>query len=150
MAIFKLKTTGGDIAKAELVEASKTSLDLEAHLESWLEHSPWAIAQEALLVIGRQTSSAGALARRSLTLLVVLMVPRLGAVDEATSSIRKARSASSDQLTQRRVLGISKKIFRCTESRHLDRRVRLPIVRDRPEHGGHVRGLRRMTGSPDR
>jgi hypothetical protein len=58
MAIYKLKTTGGDIAHAQLVEASKTSLDLESHLESWLEGSPWAIAQEPLLVIGRQTSAA--------------------------------------------------------------------------------------------
>lgn len=58
MAIFKLRINGDDIAQAELVEAPKTSLDLESHLESWLERSPWAIAQEPLLVIGRQTSAS--------------------------------------------------------------------------------------------
>src|SRR5262249_44771706 len=29
----------------------------EANLESWLENSPWAIAQEPLLIIGRQASA---------------------------------------------------------------------------------------------
>ena len=57
MAIFKLQTNGDDISKAELVEASKTNIDLELHLESWLEKSPWAIAQEPLIWIGRQTSA---------------------------------------------------------------------------------------------
>jgi hypothetical protein len=57
MAIFKLKTNGDDISNAELVEASKTNMDLELHLESWLEKSPWAIAQEPLIWIGRQTSA---------------------------------------------------------------------------------------------
>jgi hypothetical protein len=49
MALFKLVPKGDDIDNAELVEATKTSLDLERHLESWLEQSPWAIAQEPLL-----------------------------------------------------------------------------------------------------
>ena len=57
MTIFKLKTIGNDIAQAELIATSKTSLDLEKHLESWLERSPWAIAEEPLLLIGRQTSA---------------------------------------------------------------------------------------------
>ena len=57
MAIFKLQTNGGDISNAELVEASKTNIDLELHLEGWLEKSPWAIAQEPLIWIGRQTSA---------------------------------------------------------------------------------------------
>ena len=55
MPIFKLKTTGDDISNAELIEASKTNLDLEEHLELWLERSPWAIAKEPLLLIGRQS-----------------------------------------------------------------------------------------------
>jgi hypothetical protein len=58
MALFKLKATEGDISQAELVEASHTSLNLEQHLECWLEKSPWAIAEEPLLVIGRQPSAA--------------------------------------------------------------------------------------------
>ena len=58
MAIFKLKTNGENLINAELVEASKKDIDLEKHLESWLEKSPWAIAQEPLIWIGRQTTAA--------------------------------------------------------------------------------------------
>lgn len=58
MPIFKLKKRNNDISNAELIPASKTNLDLEQHLENWLEHSPWAIAQEPLLLIGRQTSAS--------------------------------------------------------------------------------------------
>lgn len=57
MAIFKLKQSGKNISDAELVEASKTNLDLESHLEGWLARSPWAIAQEPVLVIGRQANA---------------------------------------------------------------------------------------------
>jgi len=57
MPIFKLKKDGDDLANSELVEASRTNLNLEMHLESWLEKSPWAIAQEPILVIGRQTTA---------------------------------------------------------------------------------------------
>lgn len=32
MAIFKLRQSGNDISEAELVEASKTNIDLEEHL----------------------------------------------------------------------------------------------------------------------
>ena len=58
MAIFKLQKDGNDISNAELIEASKTNIDLELHLESWLEKSPWAIAQEPLIWIGRQTTAS--------------------------------------------------------------------------------------------
>ncbi len=57
MPIFKLKQEANDIDNAVLVPASKTSLELEKHLEGWLENSPWAIAQEPLLIIGRQTAA---------------------------------------------------------------------------------------------
>lgn len=57
MPIFKLKKENNNIEKAILVPAEKTTLELEAHLECWLENSPWAIAQEPLLIIGRQTSA---------------------------------------------------------------------------------------------
>ncbi len=57
MAIFKLRQSGNDISEAELVEASKTNIDLEKHLEGWLARSPWAIAEEPVIVIGRQTSA---------------------------------------------------------------------------------------------
>jgi hypothetical protein len=55
MPIFKLRKNDGTVENACLVEASKTNLDLEKHLECWLENSPWAIAQEPFLWIGRQT-----------------------------------------------------------------------------------------------
>jgi hypothetical protein len=58
MAIFKLQKNGDNISNAELIEASKTDIDLELHLESWLEKSPWAIAQEPLIWIGRQTTAS--------------------------------------------------------------------------------------------
>jgi len=57
MPIYKLKRRGDELADSELVEAAKTNLDLELHLESWLEKSPWAIAQEPIIVIGRQTTA---------------------------------------------------------------------------------------------
>lgn len=57
MAIFRLKVEDGNLRNAELVIAQKTNLELENHLESWLERSPWAFAQEPILWIGRQTSA---------------------------------------------------------------------------------------------
>ncbi len=57
MPIFKLKKENDSLEKAVLVQAAKTSLELEKHLEGWLENSPWAIAQEPLLIIGRQTTA---------------------------------------------------------------------------------------------
>lgn len=58
MAIFKLKRNDGNLIDAELIEATKKDLDLERHLECWLEKSPWAIAQEPLIWIGRQTTAS--------------------------------------------------------------------------------------------
>jgi hypothetical protein len=57
MPIFKLKQENNNIEKAVLVPAAKTTLELEKHLEGWLENSPWAIALEPLLIIGRQTTA---------------------------------------------------------------------------------------------
>ena len=54
MPIFKLRKDGEDLLNAELLEASKTKLNLERYLESWLERGPWAIAQESIIIIGRQ------------------------------------------------------------------------------------------------
>ncbi len=55
MPIFRLE--GDDISNAKLVIAQETDLELESHLEDWLESSPWALAQEPILWIGRQTSA---------------------------------------------------------------------------------------------
>lgn len=55
MPIFRLE--GDDISKAKLVIAQETDLELESHLEDWLENSPWTLAQEPILWIGRQTSA---------------------------------------------------------------------------------------------
>lgn len=56
MPIFRLE--GDDISNAELVIAQETDLELESHLEDWLENSPPALAQEPILWIGRQTGAA--------------------------------------------------------------------------------------------
>jgi len=55
MPLFQLSTTDPACDTAVLIAASPASLAQEANLESWLERSPWAIAQESLLIIGRQT-----------------------------------------------------------------------------------------------
>ena len=55
MPIFRLE--GDDISKTKLVIAQETDLELESHLEDWLENSPWTLAQEPILWIGRQTSA---------------------------------------------------------------------------------------------
>ncbi len=54
MPIFTLRKYGEDLLNAELLEISKTKLNLEEYLESSLERSPWAIAQESIIIIGRQ------------------------------------------------------------------------------------------------
>ncbi len=57
MPIFRLE--GDDISNAELVIAQETNLELESHLEDWLENSPLALIQgEPILWIGRQTSAS--------------------------------------------------------------------------------------------
>ncbi len=56
MPIFRLE--GDDISNSELVIAQETNLELESHLEDWLENSPrQTLAQEDFLWIGRQTSA---------------------------------------------------------------------------------------------
>lgn len=56
MPIFRLE--GDDISNAELVIAQETDLELESHLENWLENSPWALVQDELILwIGRQPSA---------------------------------------------------------------------------------------------
>ncbi len=56
MPIFRLE--GDDISKAGLILAKETNLELETHLESWLQNSPSALIQDELILwIGRQTSA---------------------------------------------------------------------------------------------
>ena len=59
MPLFTLeKSEGDDMSKGKLVIAPKTKLELEKHLENWLENSPeQTLAQEDFLWIGRQTSA---------------------------------------------------------------------------------------------
>ena len=59
MPLFTLeKSESDDISKGRLVIAPKTKLELEKHLENWLENSPeQTLAQEDFLWIGRQTSA---------------------------------------------------------------------------------------------
>ncbi len=57
MAIFRLE--GDDMSSSELVLARETDIELERHLESWLENSPVGLIQdEYILYIGRQTTAA--------------------------------------------------------------------------------------------
>ena len=56
MPIFRLE--GDDISKAKLVIAQETNMELESHLEDWLENSPWALIQDELILwIDRQPSA---------------------------------------------------------------------------------------------
>ena len=55
MPIFRLE--GDDTPNAKLVIAQETDLELESHLENWLENSPSVLAQQPILWIGRQTSA---------------------------------------------------------------------------------------------
>ena len=59
MPIYKLeKLDEDDMSKAKLIIAQETNLELEKHLENWLENSPeQTLAQEDFLWIGRQTSA---------------------------------------------------------------------------------------------
>jgi len=58
MALFKLKGISSDPHVAELELAKPSKMALEKHLENWLEKNPWAVAEEPLLIIGRQTSAS--------------------------------------------------------------------------------------------
>ena len=58
MAIFRLNVEDSNLHNAELIIAKETNIELESYLESWLENSPWALAEgESVLWIGRQTSA---------------------------------------------------------------------------------------------
>ena len=58
MPIYKLeKLDGDDMSKAKLIIAEEKNLELEKHLENWLENSPWVLIQNSILWIGRQTSA---------------------------------------------------------------------------------------------
>jgi hypothetical protein len=57
MGLFILKSNAGDPSSGQLVEAKSTSLNLESHLEAWLERSPGAMTGVPTLWIGRQTSA---------------------------------------------------------------------------------------------
>jgi hypothetical protein len=57
MPMFQLTTPDVSSREAQLIEAVPAALDQEKYLECWLENSPWAIAKEPLLIIGRQTSA---------------------------------------------------------------------------------------------
>lgn len=58
MPIFRLENIkDDDMSKGKLIIAQETYLELERHLENWLENSPLALTQESILWIGRQTSA---------------------------------------------------------------------------------------------
>lgn len=51
MTIYRINSDG------QMIESSRIQLEKEAQLEDWLTDSPWAIAEESLLIIGRQTTA---------------------------------------------------------------------------------------------
>lgn len=51
MTIYRINS------EEQMIESSRIQLNKEAQLEDWLTNSPWAIAEEALLIIGRQTTA---------------------------------------------------------------------------------------------
>ena len=55
MAIYRLVNEGN--SESKLVLAKETKLEYEKYIEDWLEKSPWALAQEPILWIGRQSSA---------------------------------------------------------------------------------------------
>ena len=55
MPIFKLE--GDDMSEAKLVAAPPKNLELERHLEDWIENNPRVLVQDSILWIGRQTSA---------------------------------------------------------------------------------------------
>lgn len=58
MHIFTLEIEDNNFDNAEFVSAPERSIELEQHLESWLENNPWILVQgDSILWIGRQTSA---------------------------------------------------------------------------------------------
>ena len=58
MHIFTLEIEDNNFENAEFVSAPERSIELEQHLESWLENNPWTLVQgDNILWIGRQTSA---------------------------------------------------------------------------------------------
>lgn len=51
MTIYRINS------EQQMIESSRIQLNKEAQLEEWLTNSPWAIAEESLLIIGRQTTA---------------------------------------------------------------------------------------------
>lgn len=57
MSLYKLNCQGGELSTGQLTPAAESTIEVEKHLESWLERSPWAVFEEPLLIIGRQPSA---------------------------------------------------------------------------------------------
>jgi hypothetical protein len=60
MPLYILSTTSGS-ASGELIQTKATDIDIEEHLENWLENSPTVLLEnEPILWVGRQPSAATA------------------------------------------------------------------------------------------
>ena len=58
MHIFTLEVENNNFDNAEFVSAPERSIEVERHLESWLENNPWTLVQgEDILWIGKRTSA---------------------------------------------------------------------------------------------
>lgn len=119
MPIFRLENVEeNNMSKGELVIAQETSLELEEHLEDWLENSPRALTQHPLLWIGRQIGAS--IGESSIILdllgvdaegnLVVVELKKDEAPREALAQLLEY-ATWADGLSDARIREIAKKYF---------------------------------------
>ena len=123
MAIFRLNVEDDNLHNAELVIAKKTDIELESHLESWLENSPWALIEgEPILWIGRQTSAnveestifPDLLGVDSEGNLVIVELKRSKAPREVVAQLLEY-AAWAEELSDEQIYGIAEAYFQTVE-----------------------------------
>jgi hypothetical protein len=154
MGLFILKSNAGDPSSGQLVEAKSTSLNLESHLEAWLERSPGAMTGVPTLWIGRQTSACvedttifpdllglddsgnllilelkkGKAPREVVTQLLEYAAWAHGLSDEAIRNIATGYCASSDELKGKSLEEIYNDVFDTEELPNLNKKQKLFVV----------------------
>jgi hypothetical protein len=154
MGLFILKSNGGDPSSGQLVEATSTNLNLESHLEAWLERSPGAMTGVPTLWIGRQTSACvedttifpdllglddsgnllilelkkGKAPREVVAQLLEYAAWAHGLSDEAIRNIANGYCASSDGLKGKSLEEIYKDVFDAEELPNLNKKQKFFVV----------------------
>lgn len=115
MPIFRLE-------EDTLIIAQETNVGLEQHLETWLENSPWALTQERLLWIGKQTRATVGESNIVLDLLGIDAEGNLVIVelkrDEAPRLVLAQLleyAAWANELSEKRIHQIAKDYFQTRE-----------------------------------